>query len=214
MSILIGHFSDNHGRLTIPAELDEVPDAWFHSGDFCPNSSRGTAEIEVDFQREWFDNFRAEFIKRLRGRPLFYVPGNHDYIELCDMMPGYPVTRVTTAGVEFAGHRIAGFREIPYIIGEWNGEVHSREFAGLVYDLVDANPTIIMNHAPCAGILDMDADDLSRGISAMSSAITYGQFPDLKAYLCGHVHDQGGKSMNVMGVDFYNSAEALQFFRV
>jgi len=212
--LTIGHFSDTHGRNIIPVELSVVPDAWFHSGDFFPNRSRGNVEIEVDFQREWFIGFYEEFVKRLHGKPLFYTPGNHDYVELCDMMPGYPVTRVTTAGVDFMGERIAGFREIPYIAGEWNGEVRTKEFAGLVYDLVDSNPTIIMNHAPCAGILDMDAENLSRGITAMSSAITYGQFPDLKAYLCGHVHDQGGKRMNVMGVDFYNSAETLQIITV
>jgi Icc-related predicted phosphoesterase len=206
----IGHFSDLHGRLETLENATEAPDVWVCSGDIFPNKTRGIASVEVQFQSNWF--LSQNFPRLLKGKPLLYVPGNHDYANLADLLreQGYPAETITVEGITFNGVRFAGFREVPYIQGEWNGESRNVELSAIAVELFNNPPDVLVTHAPPGGIL---GDGHTAGIAALTSLLTYSPH-DVKAHLFGHIHEDGGKTIEELGVRFYNSAGVCQFLSV
>lgn len=206
----IGHFSDLHGNLSALRNAEEIPDVWVCSGDFFPNSTRGIRSIEQEYQKNWFAAQNLPSL--LKGKPLLFVGGNHDYVSLADLLVevGYPAQNITLQGVVVDGVRFAGFREIPYIRGEWNGETHRTDIAAIVVDLFSNPPDILVTHAPPAGILD---NGHTPGIEAITSLLTYSDH-NVKVHLFGHIHEDGGKIVEEMGIRFFNSAGTLQFLDV
>ena len=206
----IGHFSDLHGKLDALRNAAEIPDVWVCSGDFFPNSTRGIRTIEQEYQRKWFAAQNLPSL--LKGKPLLFVGGNHDYVSLADLLTdvGYPAQNITLEGVVVEGLKFAGFREIPYIQGEWNGETYRGDLSAIAVDLFNNPPDILVTHAPPAGILD---NGHTPGIEAITSLLTYSDH-NVRLHLFGHIHEDGGKSVEELGIRFYNSAGVCQFMTV
>lgn len=211
----IGHFSDLHGNLGKFFATNEVPDVWVCSGDLFPNITRGDVNVEPDFQKAWFNTVAGRLMARLGGKPVVWVGGNHDYVNLATLLceQGYNnAYDVTAAALDLGGHRFAGFSEVPWIAGEWNGEVH--ELGPMVDQAMDADPTILVTHAPAAGILD---DDFGGGHGCgnrpLTRALAYRPHR-IVAHLFGHIHAQSGRDIEEMGIHFYNNAEMVRFFDV
>lgn len=141
--MIVGHFSDLHGRpmsilhaLNIRARVSQenpaktghgLPDVWIDSGDFFPNTTRGHVATERHFQTRWFEDFAGPLVQFLGGVPLLSTPGNHDYVNLADLLAarGYPAQSLVEEHgrphlVELFGHRFVGLCQIPYIAGEWD----------------------------------------------------------------------------------------------
>lgn len=209
----IGHFSDLHGDLSGLFDSTVLPDVWVASGDFFPNITRGDTDIEPGYQKTWFGIVADEFIDRLGGRPLVWMGGNHDYADLGELLRdrGYPAYNVTPEGVMVADLRFAGFRNINYIAGEWNGE--TRDFSDVVARTFASDPDILVTHAPPAGILDANPYGLDYGITALTTALTY-ESHNIKAHFFGHAHGGGGQRCVEMDIKFCNSAEHVQFIDV
>lgn len=203
----IGHFSDLHGKLAPLRDAEETPDVWVCSGDFFPNKTRGIRSIEQEFQKNWFA--AQDLPALLKGKPLLFVGGNHDYVSLADLLAevGYPAQNITREGIVVGGMRFAGFREIPYIAGEWNGETHRNDLSAIAVDLFNNPPDILVTHAPPAGILD---NGHTPGIEALTSLLTYSDH-NVRVHLFGHIHEDGGRNVEEMGIRFYNSAGVCQF---
>jgi Icc-related predicted phosphoesterase len=222
--VIIAHASDLHGNYKA---LDKVatPDLWVITGDFFPNYGRGpktNRTIDPNFERahqlRWW-RYKATSVKsRLRGRPVLWVPGNHDFINLSTMLGAYDYTGdaydVTTESVELFGYRFAGYREIPYLAGEWVGEV--MDFQDIVQRTMELDPDILLTHAPPAGILD---DDLEGeyghgvGVTAQTQWYSYREHR-VTHHFFGHIHAQGGKTHEEMGVKFINSATCVQIIEL
>lgn len=212
----IGHASDLHGDLRELLSGDVCPDVWVLSGDVCPNETRGIVAHEVPYQTAWFRGVSDALVARFGDRPVLVVPGNHDYIDLAALLRscGVDATNVTPEGVEVAGVRFAGFREVPWMAGEWNGEC--RDFADLVGRTFDSDPEVIVTHAPPAGILDDDGlgeFGHGGGIPALTTALTYRPHR-VRAHLFGHIHEHGGRDVEEMGIRFYNGAEHVRIVEV
>lgn len=207
----IFHLSDTHGwgfwDRPLPPETDVVA----HSGDLFPNSTRGIARIETPFQKEWLSRFTEPIKKWLDGRPLVYVPGNHDYYELADAMPAH---RVSTHPITVCGKSWVGFREIPYIYGEWMGEVHDKDMRDIVANIFQPTNSsnspghdILLCHAPPAGMMDSPIDKrIHYGITCLATSLQFMPH-DFKAVLFGHVHQNTYQQETVMGVIFSNAAD-------
>lgn len=208
----IYHISDSHGSGFWSQPLPEDVDVVAHTGDLLPNISRGVASKEVPFQAAWISRFAADIKAWLNGRPLVYVPGNHDYIELSDFMPCY---RASAQPMAMLGKKWVGFREIPWIRGEWAGELRNPELGILIDNLFEAwsqsisehQSGILLSHSPPAGILDKDIGGfIHYGMAALSNALQYKQH-NFAAILFGHVHLPTYTQVKSMNMLFSNAAD-------
>lgn len=207
------HSSDLHGRykylLEHPAGTEF--DVWLDTGDFCDNAGRSAgggrinAEVERRYQARWLDRYKdlpRRLVAWLRGRPALVMPGNHDFVSLDVYLrrAGANVLRVTTAGVECLGWRWAGFREVPWIDGEWEGEQHG--FKRQLEETWAADPDVLVTHGPPGGILD---EAMGYGNPELTNRLAY--YPhNIRAHFFGHTHANGGEDVEEMGVHFYNGA--------
>ena len=208
----IYHLSDTHGSGFWDNPLPSAIDAVVHTGDLFPNISRGIVSKEIDFQSAWISRFTEEIVRWLDGRPLVYVPGNHDYVELAEFLPCH---RAGTTPLDLLGKKWVGFREIPWIAGEWAGELRAPEMSKLVCDLFDhwsnliieEGSGILLSHSPPAGILDKDSyGAIHYGISALSNALQY-RSHNFAAVLFGHVHLPSFSQQRMLNILFSNAAD-------
>jgi Icc-related predicted phosphoesterase len=206
----IYHLSDTHGWGFWDNPLPPDTDVIVHTGDLLPNVTRGIVDREVPFQTDWINRF-VEPIKRwLADRPLIYVPGNHDYIELVDFLPA---TRAGLTPVQVAGLQWIGFREIPYIAGEWAGEVQVPEMAAIISDIFDgetelsAPGDVLLCHAPPSNILDSPPNNpqIHYGISTLTTALQYRPHR-FRAVLFGHIHQNSYLQITINNTIYSNAA--------
>ncbi len=188
-------------------------------------AARGVYEEDVwDLERNWFHarddleearsqpGFKPTYqmgkrlARWLDGRPLISVPGNHDYVSLAKLMKraGARAYQATTKGVEVDGIEYAGFREIPWIHGEWAGETQQGDFRGLVDEVFDTPPDILVTHAGPANIMT-GSDEYHGGINQLMTALSY-RSHSIRAHFFGHDHDFGSQTRQEVGVVFSNSA--------
>lgn len=206
----IYHLSDTHGWGFWDNPLPPDTDVIVHTGDLLPNVTRGIVDKEVYFQTDWINRF-VEPIKRwLADRPLIYVPGNHDYIELADFLPA---TRADLTPVQVAGLQWIGFREIPYIAGEWAGEVQAPEMAAIISDIFDgetglsAPGDILLCHSPPSNIFDSPPNNphIHYGIPALTTALQFRPHR-FRAVLFGHVHQNSYSQITINNTIYSNAA--------
>tara|TARA_Y100000310_G_scaffold40157_1_gene37658 strand:+ start:825 stop:1922 length:1098 start_codon:yes stop_codon:yes gene_type:complete len=200
------HSSDLHGNWKQLLAFQDF-DVWVDSGDFFPNKTRGTPE-EKRYQTRWFANKRVgeRLTKWLDGRPLISVPGNHDYTSLPLLMreAGAETFPITPEGVTVYGIRYAGFREVPFIEGEWAGEIPQGAFRDLVWRTFRNRPHVLVTHAGPGSILS-GGDSYHCGIDSLVGRLAY-QPHDVRAHFFGHDHDYGSQTLTELGVLFSNSA--------
>lgn len=208
------HTSDLHGAFE-PLFANEVEfDVWLDTGDFLPNYGRAAhtghridAELERRHQQQWLEaaDLPARLHAWLDGRPALLVPGNHDFISLVAALQaaGVEAQEITTAGIHVCGHTWAGFREVPWMAGEWVGERDN--LATLVDAAFASHPDILATHAPPAGILDSPG---CFGVPELTTALI-GRDHHIRAHFFGHEHDDGGRWLQVGRTLCVNGAAAL-----
>ncbi len=180
------------------------PSEWYPSNSRQP---RGSTTIGEDL------------VQWLQGRPVICVPGNHDWQSLCGLLRAQGYDRawdITKGPVELGGHRWAGFREIPFVTGEWVGEVrpYADDFRRIVAKTMAAEPHILLTHSPPQNILDFCPSKGGYcGIAALTQYLGYRPH-DVKLHLFGHVHEQGGKAIKEMDMTFVNSANTSQIVEI
>ena len=154
-------------------------------------------------------------VEWLDGRPVVTVGGNHDFTNLASLLrrAGHrDVWDVSREPIEIEGQCFAGFGEVDWMAGEWAGEEH--DLRPFIYKALKAKPDVLLTHTPPCGILDgLNAGGGHVGSSALTTALTY-QPHDIKLALCGHVHEQGGKTFEKMGIVFSNAAQTASLLSV
>lgn len=207
------HSSDLHGKYKQLLSIKEPFDVWVDTGDFFPTAGRRHKEaggridsrVERKFQLDWcnYKTIGQRLSDWLDGRTLMMVPGNHDFIPLENVVKhgGGNAIQVSHRGNTHQDILWAGFRDVPYINGEWEGEAH--DFTDVVNDIWDTNPQILLTHAPPTGIL---ADKW--GIPDLSRAFREEQH-NIKHHFFGHVHERGGMKTFINDVWHYNGATRI-----
>lgn len=214
MTIRIAHCSDTHDKpSTVRQVASTDADLILLTGDCISNRGRVNGEgiipaREVKYQNSWFRKQAKKWAKDIGDRPVLAVHGNHDFISVARWLRHYGVTvHVIDADnpcVELFGIRFAGFREIPWMAGEWAGETH--DLAPCVDRAFDCDPDVLVTHAPPGGILDRDsADEGGYGIVPLMTALTYRPHR-ITHHFFGHAHKSGGKIVDEMGIRFINGA--------
>lgn len=199
--MIIGHFSDIHGKLAL-IDAGGPVDLWVSSGDFLPDPPWvvGTAGDVEKYQRKWLAAHAADIAKRLNGHPLLYVGGNHDFIDIGIALQraGAQATDLSLLPAHVGGYVFAGFREVMPINGWCRGE--TLDFTAVIDRAFGANPTILVTHAPPFGVLDA-----YYGIPALEEAFRRREHR-IRAHLFGHIHEHGGQSEVRGSVVHYNAA--------
>lgn len=214
----ICHFSDTHGNLSTLDRPDDV-DIFVCSGDFFPNSESFTDDAQIGYQRDWFRNHKSEStygytpLEYMReffeGKPVVWVPGNHDWINLSDEMPGDCVYLLDENNPRtILGKKFSGFRYIPYIAGWWKGELQESDIAIKTRIVLDQKPDILVTHTNPAQLLGS-----KYGSVALFSAMMYKEH-SVKLHLFGHTHETGGMNTEVNGVRYYNGATTCVTFEI
>jgi len=216
--MLIAHASDTHSRHDILLELQDFDglDLIILSGDMLPNAYLNQDESvdaqEIRYQTKWFRDVAPKWVAAARGVPFLCVAGNHDYIDIVPWLrhfgaEAYGITDKNPS-VELLGKRFAGFRQINWIVGEWQGEEH--DLAPFVDKAFDCDPDILVTHAPPAGILDTVA---GYGVRPLTAALQYRPHR-ITHHFFGHCHADGGKVAEEMGIKFINGAGKLRIHEV
>lgn len=160
----------------------------------------------------------------LAGRPAVCVSGNHDFIDMAGPLraAGANIINVgSVPAVTLGGLTFAGFREIPYVTGEWAGEVGNIEddptieevFKRKMGQALNQEPDILLTHTPPAGIMDYSAGKGgSCGSKAITQALQYAPH-NVKAHLFGHVHECFGVQQE-MDIIFSNAATGMRVLRL
>jgi len=191
-------------------------DLWLDTGDHFPSFGRAigdrvSPEAEVSYQRQFvvMKSWGVRLAEWLDGRPLVSIAGNHDFISLVEVLRAVGYTNaheVTPDGITVAGKTFAGFREVPFIAGEWMGETHLNDFRPLVDRVVASGAEILATHAPANGILDRETSGrFNYGIPSLVLGLCYGSHA-FTHHFFGHAHVDGGNQVEEMGITFANGA--------
>ena len=188
------HTSDLHGDLYPLTIIGKNVDAIIIiTGDVFPNRTLGNVPVEQKFQEEWFKSKITTFFRGFAGRPVITVDGNHDFVSLAEMLQKYRYPGDVHAispdkVIEFGGHRWTGHKFIPWIEGEWNGELRTPERLEVVNRVFDLDADMLVVHAPPAGILSGPF-----GCGVLANALAYRGANKFKHVFCGHCHDWNGR---------------------
>jgi len=202
------HSSDLHGNIASLWSRTDPFDVWLDTGDFFPNLTADGGEVdpvrETDFQREWIRDDLPKLLSWLNGRPALSMPGNHDYLELSEVLhqAGADARRIDPSGVDCAGLRWAGFREVKWMDGRWNGEC--LDFTKRIAETFARPPDVLVTHAPPAGVLDSELDF---GIASLADAVRVAS--GIRAHFFGHDHRRGGEWADAWGTRFFNGAKTV-----
>lgn len=215
--MLIAQFSDTHGLPRKP--VPEAADVVVHSGDLCPNRTRGNRSIEPPYQIQWLEKTARDWARWLGGRMLLLVEGNHDFVDPAAILRRYGINALNlglhAAPVDVGGLTFAGLSDIPWIEGEWAHEEQEVDIHQHFTRLMDQKPDVIIAHCPPAGVLDDPFDYVNYRIGSTSIAtiLSYHEHEPL-AYLCGHCHERGGKEARVRSTLISNAATTRRLVEI
>ena len=169
----------------------------------------------------WNGTIREELIEWLDGRPAVCLPGNHDWANLSEMLihGGHSLAfNPDKTLININNKTFAGFREIPVIQREWNGEATEKELIDICEQVFKLNPEVLCTHAPPSKILDMEQDHrtgqlVTFGIPALTSKLFYTDH-QISLHLFGHIHVSGGQKVVHGDTTFVNSATTVRLLEL
>lgn len=208
----IAHFSDTHGlpRKPVPDDCDLV----VISGDVAPNRTRGVGVVEGVYQENWYRKTMLQWKAWIRGKRLLVIQGNHDFFDPTSAMrsSGIAALSCNWTTVEIEGVRFSGLPDIPLMGNEWNHEFSERTIAHHLEALLRDEPDVVVGHCPPHGVLDM-VNGYNIGSKAVAELLEHAS-RRLKAYLCGHCHEHGGKAARIRGMLVSNAATSRRIVTI
>lgn len=209
--MLIFHASDLHGDWTPVLSEGEKPDLWILSGDLLYNYR--DHEREPEYQTLELQEIITGLIEAFRGVPVLVQSGNHDFINVGEVMSSLGIpnvysvkTTAQTVNVKGESVRFAGFPNVPVIHNparEWNHVTDDVTLACLVDQVMGEDISLMINHAPPDGILS----GRHGGIHSLTSQLMY-RAHGIQGVFYGHCHDSCG-ILEEGGILFSNAATRL-----
>lgn len=195
--ITIYHFSDTHG---FHSRVKRVKaDLYVHSGDALRH---GSLEEFLEFS-----NFMQSAVDEhlVLKENILYVPGNHDdavevVYDECQKI--------------FGASEILINRTVERFGLKFHGSPHTPEYGSYAFMDRDINlghhwnkishdVNVLISHGPVKGILDYVGGGQNVGSETLLQKI--GALPDLRLFLCGHIH-KGRGLIKKNGVTFINAS--------
>jgi Icc-related predicted phosphoesterase len=177
-----------------------------HSGDFFPNFTDISKDLDAAYQFDWLKHQIPIMKKWLGIHPFLFTLGNHDFIDPISMEKELKKNKIDAKClhdkiVDFNDFSFYGFPYVPYINGMFAYErAHpemQKEVDKMVKVVNSKHVDILVCHAPPYQTLDKAKNFQNYGNLAMAQALDYkidsGRLPP--HYLCGHIHESRGLKM-------------------
>ncbi|HEX2549578.1 MAG TPA: metallophosphoesterase [Gammaproteobacteria bacterium] len=203
MTLRICHISDTHGHFP---ELYGSYDIIVHSGDFCPNFTNISRDLDGDHQLNWLKSQMPNLKKWLGNYTFLFTLGNHDFLNPFVMEKELRKHKINAKClhdqvVDCNDFSFYGFPYVPYINGSFNYErTHpemQKEIDKMVNVINSTHVDVLVCHAPPYQSLDKAKDFQNYGNLAMAQALDY-KIDENKMpthYLSGHIHESRGIKM-------------------
>jgi len=230
--MIIAHASDTHDNPSIIRQFGEMEaDMLVLTGDCMktkgriPNFAaygsdwRISPPLEYRYQRQWWRKKAKGLIPHLKGRPILYLRGNHDFISPLEWLLHYGADAYEITDdkpcIELLGKRFAGFRQVLPITGEWSGEEY--DLTPFIDKAFACDPQILLTHTPPNGILDGvrgvgEEGNRGYGSSDLTSALMFRQH-NITHHLFGHSH-YGCGTEEKGGIFFSNAATTIRLIEI
>jgi Icc-related predicted phosphoesterase len=198
----IVHTSDIHGHFGSLIDIIPECDLIIDTGDFLPNNRRGPEDI--GFQKDWIFKKRSGIQRLIKKARLgvVSVPGNHCWANVADFCDGWKTLNHKLVTIE--GLTIYGLPGVPYFGGHWNHEEGPETMSHNAANAFAQPMDILACHCPPKGVLDWTGLE-HIGSKALRDALECGyNYPQW--VLCGHVHEQGARTVLFEGSRVVNSA--------
>ena len=198
--------SDIHGY------LPEIPqaDLLIIAGDICPDAWSKTFEFgknpDVFFQLNWLQTEFALWLENLPVKKVIGIWGNHDFIgerivRGSAVLANLPWTILTDSRTEFEGLKIYGSPWQPWF-HDWAFNLFEDELKRK-WEFIPDDTHILIVHGPAHGIGDlaprMITDDnetewpAGEHTGSPSLLKKIQELPELKLFVCGHIHEGYGQ---------------------
>lgn len=187
--------SDMHGY------LPEIPecDLLLVGGDITP-----MWDHRLEFQADWLKTTFVDWLKKVPAEKIVGIAGNHDFI--LEENPDF--------GHSFPWHYL---HDKTLVIPKWNLKIHGTPWTPRFgkwalmapdstlmekWDKIPSDVDILLSHGPMYGYADIVSGySLTKrgwehstrvGSQTLRNKIDYGMFPNMKLFICGHIHEAHG----------------------
>lgn len=120
---VIRHLSDLHSSFPEPKQDFDLT---ILSGDTFPDFLGYGNQHSAQQQEHWIKQHKAQLIDFGRGKPVYYVHGNHDFLNFDSPQRELGWIDLNNQYNEYYGILMYGFPYIPYICGRWNFELNEQ----------------------------------------------------------------------------------------
>lgn len=215
--MIIRHLSDLHSSFPEPTQEFDIT---ILSGDIFPDFLGYGKQHSAQQQEHWLKRNRNRIEDWYRGKPCFYIHGNHDFLNDNSLARETGAININDSfAITDDESLIYGFPWIPNCGGNWEYGLSDLAMLAAVETMLDdfkevGYPTILVTHSPPYGILDKSY--MSLGNVRLTNALSY-SFPENclpKALLCGHIHENSCAPINLMGMIVSNAACTQNYIEV
>jgi hypothetical protein len=184
--------------------LPEIPecDLLLIGGDVCP-----VWDHHVDFQKLWLKSDFSEWLRKVPAKKIVGIGGNHDFVfdKLPDFGHGLPWMYLhDTTGVITIGDEIIKVHGAPHTprFGRW-ALMRPDPMLVEMWDKIPTDIDVLLSHGPMYGYADKVAgysltkhgwEEQTRvGSQTLRNRLDHIDFPNLKLFICGHIHEEYGE---------------------
>ncbi len=163
-------------------------------------------------RKEEYDQFTT-WLSDLPYRCKIVIAGNHDgLIEKGKAMIGndHGIHYLCDSGLEFEGLRIWGSPYTPVFLDWFFMEERGKDIRRH-WDLIPNGIDILVTHGPPHGILDKTEDNFQVGCEDLKKIVLERVKPRIHCF--GHIHECGGRSIEVEGTTFVNCSYVNERYR-
>jgi Icc-related predicted phosphoesterase len=174
--------SDFHGNLPTIPECDLL----LIAGDICPVQNH-----ERRYQADWLRHELNPWLKEQPAKEIVAVGGNHDFV-LNDSFKFKELAwhLVYNEIVEVEGAKIFGSPMSPRF-GNWAFMAPEDRLLD-EWDKIPNDVDILMVHGPAYGFGDYCYSGDHAGSTSLRNKLEYFDYPDLKLFVFGHIHEGYG----------------------
>lgn len=217
-NLRIAHWSDPHGSFE---KLRGRHDLAVLSGDFAPNFEtweRADYAGEAANQLQWLQENVKSLRDQLRGSPLVFILGNHDWFDPNEMEKilneaGIEAYSTHNKVVEVNGCKFYGFPYVPTINGRYNferdNESMKKEAAKMAIALNNDQVEVLITHAPLHGKLDL-WEGKHYGSTVLSNTLSYKIQTECRPNIIMHGHIHSSHSITREGDMLISNAATTQ----
>lgn len=185
---------EQHTQVIVPEG-----DVLVHSGDF---TYQGKIPVIANF---------ANWLGSLPHKHKVIVAGNHDWA-FQNNFRNVAVNLLREAGAIYLEDSGCEIDNLQFWGSPWQPRFYDWAFnlnrngseIAKRWDLIPSETNVLITHCPPFGILDETSNNGSQGCEKLRNRLSH--LDHLKAHIFGHLHHDGGKVKDHLGVKFVNAA--------